>query len=113
MALRPRDDLVAPRLVDLVTLDDAAFRAFFSGSPVKRITRDRFIRNTLIALGNSGDVSVLPQVIEKLSDPAAIVRAMAVWAWAELDPKAARAAAATALASEPDEDVCNEWKVLI
>ncbi len=113
MALRPRDDLVAPRLTDLVTLDDAAFRALFSGSPVKRIGRDRFVRNVLIALGNSGDISALPQVIEKLSDASPVVRAMAVWALGELDPAEARARAPAAIASEEDEDVRDEWRAFI
>ena len=112
MALRPRDDLVAPRLTDLVALDDAGFRALFSGSPVKRIGRDRFIRNVLIALANSGDLSALPQVIEKLSDASSLVRAMAVWALGELAPSEARARASAAIASEADEDVRDEWRAL-
>ena len=59
MKLKARDDLKAPPLSFLLTLDDAAFRAFFSGSPVKRIGRDRFVRNCLIAAGNSGDAGLI------------------------------------------------------
>ena len=54
-AFHPRIELTVPRLRELVQLDDAGFREFFRGSPVKRIGRDRFIRNVLIAIGNSGD----------------------------------------------------------
>lgn len=109
MALRPRDDLVAPTLAELVELDDATFRTHFSGSPVKRIGRDRFIRNVLIAIGNSGDVTLLPPVRRLLADPNPVTRAMAVWALGELSPADARALAPAAITSEDDEDVRNEW----
>ncbi|MES1990322.1 MAG: tRNA epoxyqueuosine(34) reductase QueG [Pseudomonadota bacterium] len=110
LALRPRGDLLSPRLADMVQLDDAAFRTLFSGSPVKRITRTRFIRNVLIALGNSGDTSVVPLIIEKLADPSPLIRAMAVWALNELAPADARARRDTALSSEEDECVQSEWR---
>ncbi|MDO8290432.1 MAG: tRNA epoxyqueuosine(34) reductase QueG [Parvibaculum sp.] len=113
LSLRPRDDLIAPQLTDLVQFDDTQFRAFFSGSPVKRITRTRFIRNVLIALGNSGDTSAVPHVIEKLSDASPIIRAMAVWALNELAPAEARARRADALASEEDEAVLKEWAAIL
>ena len=109
LALRPRDDLMSPRLIDMVQLDDAAFRTLFSGSPVKRITRDRFIRNVLIALGNSNDTSAVPLVIEKLTEPNPIIRAMAIWALNELAPDEARALRSDALVSEEDEFVLKEW----
>jgi epoxyqueuosine reductase len=80
MKLRPRSDLMEPALADLLLLDDAGFRALFSGSPVKRIGRDRFIRNCLIAAGNSGDPALLPHCLALVSDPHADIRAMAVWA---------------------------------
>ena len=75
-----REDLMAPRLAELLALDDAGFRALFSGSPVKRTGRDRFIRNVLIAAGNSGDAALVPQVEALLADASPLVRAMAVWA---------------------------------
>lgn len=80
-----RAELQEPRLADLLDLDDAAFRALFSGSPVKRIGRDRFIRNVLIAAGNSGEAALAPQVRHLLGDPSALVRGAAVWALAELE----------------------------
>jgi epoxyqueuosine reductase len=78
--LRGRADLTAPRLAELASLDDAGFRAMFRGSPVKRIGRDRFVRNVLIAIGNSGDDS-LRSVAERLrSDPNEVVAEAAGWA---------------------------------
>ncbi len=82
--LEARADLIAPKLADLLQLDDAGFRKLFSGSPVKRIGRNRFIRNCLIAAGNSGDVALLPQVAHLIRDESPLVRAMAVWAWEQL-----------------------------
>jgi epoxyqueuosine reductase len=83
-ALRPRDDLLAPELSALAALDDAAFRRMFSGSPIKRIGRDRFVRNVLNAIGNSGDPALRP-VAERLSgDPDPVVAEAARWAIARL-----------------------------
>ncbi len=82
--LQARADLEAPRLAELADLDDAAFRALFSGSPVKRIGRDRFIRNVLIAIGNSGDPTLAEKARALLDDPSADVRGMAVWAMLRL-----------------------------
>ena len=84
MKLRPRADLAEPPLSELLTLDDAGFRAFFSGSPVKRIGRDRFIRNCLIAAGNSGDPGLVEHCRRLLRDGSPDVRAMAVWALSRL-----------------------------
>ncbi len=84
-----REDLQEPRLADLLMLDDAGFRALFSGSPVKRIGRDRFIRNVLIAVGNSGEAALVPQVKRLLADASPLVRGAAVWALAELSGPAA------------------------
>jgi epoxyqueuosine reductase len=78
--LKARDELKSPALADLLRLDDQSFRRLFSGSAVKRIGRDRFLRNCLIAAGNSGDHSLLPQIKVLLGDPSELVRAMAVWA---------------------------------
>ncbi len=82
--LQARDDLWAPPIADLLRLDDAAFRALFTGSAVKRIGYDRFTRNVLIAAGNSGDVALAGPVAEKLKSSSALVRAMAVWALGRL-----------------------------
>jgi epoxyqueuosine reductase len=84
MKLAARADLVAPPLVELLKLDDASFRKMFSGSPVKRIGRDRFIRNVLIAAGNSGDQSILPIIATLLEDRSEVVRATAQWAYKEV-----------------------------
>jgi epoxyqueuosine reductase len=79
-----REDLKEPKIADLLELDDQAFRALFTGSPVKRIGRDRFVRNVLIAAGNTGDVMLAERVRALLDDPAPIVRGAAVWALAQL-----------------------------
>jgi epoxyqueuosine reductase len=73
-------------LAALLTLDDAAFRALFRKSPVKRIGRARFLRNVLNAAGNSGAVSLVPLITPLLHDDAEVVRAMAVWALRLLSP---------------------------
>lgn len=83
-AFLPRAELAAPRLADLLALDDAGFRALFSGSPIKRIGRDRLVRNCLYAAGNSGDVALLPQVRALLADPDEAVADAAHWALARL-----------------------------
>jgi epoxyqueuosine reductase len=79
-----RDDLCAPRLSFLIELDDASFRQFFTASPIKRIGRDQFIRNVLIACGNSQDLSLIEPVIKRLSDDSEMVRVAAIWALSEL-----------------------------
>ena len=97
-------------LAELATLDDAAFRARFAGTPIKRTGRDRFIRNVLIAIGNSGDTGFVPAVIIHLDDPSPLVRAMAVWALSRLAPPAALARLQRAReAGETDPDVRREW----
>ena len=82
--LQARDDLRAPALAELAALDDAGFRARFAGGPVKRIGRDRFVRNVLIAIGNSGDASLLPAARACMSDPNPVVAEAASWAAARL-----------------------------
>ncbi len=79
-ALLPRAELTAPRLADLARLDDAAFRALFAGSAIKRTGRNRFVRNVLIALGNSGDAAQIAVVEALLGDPDPVVRDAAQWA---------------------------------
>ena len=110
--LQAREDLLAPPLADLIKLDDAAFRAFFSGSPVKRIGQERFIRNVLIAIGNSGDVALLPDVHACLSAPSPLIRAMAVWAMGQLDSALAYDLRGAALDQEQDLSVRAEWASL-
>ena len=83
-AFLPRAELTAPRLADLAQLDDAGFRQVFSGSPIKRIGRDRFVRNVLVALGNSGDRNRRPVAEALLDDPSEVVRDSARWAVARL-----------------------------
>ena len=79
-----RADLVSPRLEDLARLDDASFRAMFSGSPIKRIGRDRFVRNVLYAIGNSADDQLLPSAEPLCSDPDPVVQEAAQWAVSRL-----------------------------
>jgi epoxyqueuosine reductase len=111
-AFLPRIELTAPRLADLARLDDAGFREVFAGSPVKRTGRDRFVRNVLIAIGNSGERSLLPAVRDRLGDPAPLVRAMAVWALSRLAaPDEVAAARAVHLPGEEDKAVRAEWAV--
>ena len=108
--LRARDDLAAPPLADLAALDDAGFRSVFAGSPVKRIGRARFLRNVLIAIGNSDTASLLPAAVARLADDAALVRGAAVWAVRRLAPaEAAAALMATHLPPETDPGVRAEW----
>lgn len=85
-AYHAREELKSPALKDLLTLDDAAFRALFRKSPVKRIGRDRFIRNVLIAAGNSEDSSLIPVIKPLVDDDSKLVSEMASWALAELSP---------------------------
>ncbi len=109
-ALRAREDLQAPRLKDLVALDDAAFRAMFSGSPIKRTGRNRFVRNVLIALGNSRDASLKQAAISKLDDESPLVRGAAIWAVAELAPSQFSALRQQHEGKETDESVLAEWR---
>jgi epoxyqueuosine reductase len=109
---RARADLQAPDLAELAGLDDSAFRARFSGSPIKRVGRDRFVRNVLIAIGNSGVRDLVAVAQRRLDDASPLVRAMAVWALKRLLPAAdfARLASSQA-AREADIDVRAEWSV--
>ncbi|WSH65375.1 tRNA epoxyqueuosine(34) reductase QueG [Rhizobium ruizarguesonis] len=111
MKLKAREDLKEPSIAFLLTLDDAAFRAFFSGSPVKRIGRDRFIRNVLIAAGNSGDKALIGPCRLLSEDPSPVVRGMAVWALSRLMEAGEFAAFAAQRANERDDDVLNEWRL--
>ena len=84
LAFAPREELAAPQLAELLALDDAGFRATFSGSPIKRIGRDRFVRNCLIAAGNSGNQALRSQVLALVSDPDPVVSETAEWALGRL-----------------------------
>jgi epoxyqueuosine reductase len=109
--LRARDDLRAPSLVDLARLDAAGFRSMFSGSPIKRTGRDRFVRNVLIAIGNSGAPALAEAARERLGDASPLVRAMAVWALTRLLPKGGLEHERTRrLPLEPDATVRHEWQ---
>src|SRR5205085_5634730 len=95
---------------ELARLDDAAFRARFAGTPVKRAGRDRFIRNVLIAIGNSGAPELAEEAVRLLADPSPLVRAMAVWACSRLLPRGPlEGLARPRLLAEADEDVREEW----
>lgn len=83
-SFQPRNELSAPRLMELVQLDDLSFRKLFSNSPVKRTGRDRFIRNVLIAIGNSKETAAIKGMTKHLTDNSPLVRAMAVWALSQL-----------------------------
>ena len=109
--LRARADLAAPSLAALVQLDDAGFRTLFAGSPIKRIGLDRFLRNVLIAIGNSADQSLIPRVLDRLRHASPLVRAMAVWGGTRLIGRAGlRGAAEHAYRSESDPSVLAEWE---
>ncbi|MCC6917588.1 MAG: tRNA epoxyqueuosine(34) reductase QueG [Alphaproteobacteria bacterium] len=108
--LAARDDLRAPALAQLARLDDAAFRSRFTGSPIKRIGRDRFVRNVLIAIGNSGDAALAASAEALLNDAAPGVRAMAVWACRRLMPHGeVERLRGRWLPHETDADVRAEW----
>jgi epoxyqueuosine reductase len=112
-AFHPRIELTAPLLRELVVLDDAAFREIFRGSPIKRIGRDRFIRNVLIAIGNSGDPTLATCAEARLTDESPLVRAMAVWALSKLLPQHEFMMRAERYAlSETDTDVLTEWNAI-
>jgi len=106
--LAARDALRTPKLAELARLDDTAFRALFSKSPVKRTGRDRFMRNVLIAVGNSGDVALAAEAERLLDDASPLVRGAAVWALRRLDPQRL-AALPEKLANEADQSVRDEW----
>lgn len=109
--LAARDELRAPELAELARLDDAAFRALFTKSPVKRIGRDRFLRNVLIAIGNSGDATLAEEARRLLDDASPLVRGAAVWALGQLMSREEFAEMkSSALSAESDATVCEEWR---
>jgi len=108
--LAAREALRAPDLKTLAQLDDAAFRALFTKSPVKRIGRDRFIRNVLIAIGNSGNAALAAEARRLLTDASPLVRGAAVWALSQLIDASELATLAALRDAETDEDVLMEWR---
>jgi epoxyqueuosine reductase len=110
-ALQPRAELDGPPLIELATLDDAAFRKLFAGTAVKRIGRDRFVRNVAIALGNSGDPAASIPLIRLLDDASPLVRGAAVWALVQILSAQEFAALRTERSSrESDASVLAEWQ---
>ena len=109
--LAARDALRAPDLAELARLDDAAFRALFAKSPVKRIGRDRFIRNVLIAIGNSDDAGAGGRRRASARRPKPAGPGAAVWALSQLMQRQRFAALASRAPAEPDESVRAEWRL--
>jgi epoxyqueuosine reductase len=108
--LAAREDLDGIPLAALAALDDAAFRTLFAGTPVKRTGRDRFVRNVLIAVGNSGRPELAEAAAARLSDASPLVRGAAVWAFSRLADEGSFAARrAAALETEDDPQVRSEW----
>lgn len=112
-AFAGRAELAAPELADLLRLDDASFRAIFAGSPIKRIGRDRMVRNAAIAAGNSTLPALLPAIRRLLDDPAPIVRGAAIWALSRLDPSGFGDERARRRPVEQDPAVLSEWDMPI
>jgi epoxyqueuosine reductase len=106
--LAARETLRAPKLAELAQLDDAQFRALFSKTSIKRTGRDRFVRNVLIAIGNSGDASLAAEAERLLDDASPLVRGAAVWALSRLLPKTNFAALAEQW-HDDDASVQDEW----
>ncbi len=111
--LQARDDLKSPTLADLLKLDDTAFRARFSGSPIKRIGRDRFMRNVLIAAGNSADRGLAEPVTGLLADTSPLVRGAAIWALSQLLPNNEMQTLSQKYIQESDDTVIAEWQAAL
>jgi epoxyqueuosine reductase len=109
--LTARADLDAPPLAELARLDEASFRAFFAGGPIKRIGRARFLRNVMIAIGNSNDLALAAVAEERLDDETPLVRGAAVWALARLlSRKELSCLASERREQERDAAVIEEWR---
>ena len=110
-AFHARAELKVPGLDELAALDDQGFREVFSGSPIKRIGRDRFVRNVCIAIGNSGEAQLISSLLPLLQDEAPVVRGTAVWALGRLDAARFAEQKAALMDRETDPDVLAEWMV--
>jgi epoxyqueuosine reductase len=109
--LAARADLTAPPLADLARLDEASFRALFAGGPIKRVGRERFLRNVMIAIGNSNDRALAGAAVDGLDDEAPLIRGAAIWALARLTaPQQFSSFAAAGLRKERDAAVIEEWR---
>jgi len=108
-AFHPRAELTAPLLADLAQLDDAAFREVFAGSPIKRIGRDRFVRNVMVAIGNSSSTRLIELCIHQLDDASPLVRGASVWALGCLSPTVFETERRSRREVESDPGVCEEW----
>ena len=112
LSLKPKPALTAPKLAELATLDDTAFRALFAGTPVKRLGRNRFVRNVLIAIGNGDNCEDLEVVTPLLQDASPIVRVAAVWAVGRLaDAESYNRLRDEITEQETDNDVLTEWRL--
>ena len=109
--LAARDALRAPRLDELARLDDAGFRALFAKTAIKRTGRDRFVRNVLIAIGNSGDVALAPEAERLLEDASPLVRGAAIWALARLAPQRLAVRAVHRQTDVPEVE--DEWRAAV
>ncbi|HEX8828999.1 MAG TPA: tRNA epoxyqueuosine(34) reductase QueG, partial [Xanthobacteraceae bacterium] len=107
--LAARNALRAPRLAELARLDDTAFRALFAKNAVKRIGRARFVRNVLIAIGNSGDANLAVEAERLVDDESPLVRGAAIWALGRLDRARLENCAKTRRESESDPELSAEW----
>lgn len=108
--LKAREDLTAPALDQLAGLDDTGFRKLFAGSPVKRLGHGRFLRNVMIAIGNSADEALLSQAEARLTDDAPLIRGAAIWAFRRLaDTDRVDAEHTRLIRDERDKDVASEW----
>ena len=112
IAFAAKEALIAPDLADLAILEDAEFRSLFSGSAVKRLGRNRFIRNVMVAIGNSSNHDYLPVIKDRLRDPSVQVRLAAVWALGQIASLAEfEAFSAEFEADETDPDILEEWRL--
>ena len=109
MKLQAREYLRSPPLAELAHLDDADFRALFTKSAVKRVGRHRFVRNVLVAIGNSGDASLAGEAERLLGDASPLVRGAAIWALGRLDRGRLQQCAARHRSAESDPEVIAEW----
>ena len=108
--LAARNDLLSPSLGRFLAMDEVEFRTFFSANPVKRIGHARFLRNVLVAAGNSGDVRLATLVAARVVHASPVVRGAAIWALARIDPSRLDDFARQFRSLEMDPEVCDEWR---